>query len=166
MLRTRKRNSIFNHYYLYASVFPLPAIAFFCLLMGLKSCLVFSLSITIYYSSMENQTSNKLLFAPFISILILEWLKTLFLLVIFFSILKWPATSFLPVTRSQGLIAFLLWQWLIIFSLSELLIKSLSLLLNMLNNSMTFSCNSLPCLNVCFNTRFCSMRKICSFLST
>ena len=56
----------FNYYCLYASVFPLPAVAFFCSLMGLESRPFLFLSVIIYYSLIKNLTSDKSLFTPFI----------------------------------------------------------------------------------------------------
>ena len=51
------------------------------------------------------------------------------------------------------------------FSLLDVLTKSSSLLLNMLDNDMTFFCNSLPRPNTYFNICFQNIVIIYSFLS-
>ena len=53
-----------DYYCLYASVFPLPVVAFPCSLVGLESRPFLSLSVTIYYFSIENLTSDESPFAP------------------------------------------------------------------------------------------------------
>ena len=79
-------------------------------------------------------------------------------------IAKWPETLVLLVAGSWGLVAFFFWRQLMISLSLELSTRSLSLSLNMLDNGTTSSCNSSPRPNACFNTRFCNIVKIFSFL--
>ena len=150
---------------MYALVFLLPAFAFPCSLVGLESRFFLFLSITIYYSLITNLTSDKLLFASFISSFIPEWPAILFFFTAPSSLPKWPTTPFFPVAGSWGLVAFLFWHRLLTSLLSKLLTCSLSLLLNMLDNGTTFSYKFLSWPNACFNTRFYNIVRIFPFLS-
>lgn len=107
LLQTEKWNGfLIITTYIYALVFFLPAFAFLYSLTDLESCALFSLSVTIYYFLIENLTSDKSLFAFFISDFIPEWPATLFLPSISSFILKWLTTSFFPTVENQRLVTF------------------------------------------------------------
>lgn len=79
---------------------------------------------------------------------------------------KWEAILFLFKAGSWELVVFLFWWRLIISFLSKLLTRSSNLLLNILANGTISFCNSLPCQNNCFNTRFRTIMKILLFFSS
>lgn len=105
------------------------------------------------------------LFFPIASSFISECLATLFFSTASVSILEWLVPLFLLIADNRGIVACLFWRWLMTFLLSELSTRSSSLLLNILDNSTIFSCNSSPHPNVCFNIHSWSIVRIFSFLS-
>lgn len=125
---------------------------------------LFCLSITIYYFLIKKLIFDESLFMLSITGFILEWLATLFLPTNFYWISEWPITLFFHVARSQKLDAFLFCWWLMKFIFLELLIRLISLLLNILNHGTNSFCNFLSCPNTCLNTRFCAIMRIFSFL--
>ena len=152
-----------DHRCLYALMFSL-LIDFFFVHLYFRVSSFYQLHFVILW--LKKLTSKKFLFTPFITFLFLECPATIFFLVTPFSISEWRVTLFLPVPNRQELVAFLVWRWLMIFSSLELSSWSLILLLNSLDNGMTFSCNSLFLLNAYFNIYFRNLMRIFLILSS
>lgn len=150
LVEARDTKRYLDYHCLYGSVFSLLVVVFLCSIVSLETCLILSLSITFNCSSIKKLMSNIFLFVSSVSS----------------SILDWPVILFFPVASSRGLVVFLLWRHLITSSSSKLLIRSLSLLINMFNNGLNSCYNFLPYPNAYFHIRFRSIVRILLFYLT
>ncbi len=148
LVRVWEAKRYLDYHCFYASVFPLLAVAFPGLFSDLKSRLFLPMSVTFYYSSIKIPDVRRI---PLFTLHLLFW----------FSV---TSNSIPPCSGELRACSISISLAADDIFLVKVMTKLLSLLLNILDNSMTPSYNSSLRPNACFITHFRSIMRIFSFI--